>query len=78
MTTQELSLAAAQDEVAYYEQAIDGCDRKIVKLDTQIKKTRAARAQFAKALKESKDAVKAAAKRDNGANAGTAEANGSV
>lgn len=78
MTTQELSVAAAQDEVAYYRAAIDGADRKLEKLRGQIDQTKAARRGFVADLKAAEDELKAAKDRDTEAAAGAAAGEGNA
>jgi septal ring factor EnvC (AmiA/AmiB activator) len=77
MTTQELSVAAAEDEVAHLERAVDGADRKLEKLRGHIDQTKADKAALKAALKAAEDELKAARARSVEASAGSAEGQGS-
>lgn len=78
MTTQELSVAAAEDEVAYHQAAIERLDRKLEKLKAQTDQTKAARGEFVAGLKAAKDELKAAKARGTEAAAGAANGEGNA
>jgi septal ring factor EnvC (AmiA/AmiB activator) len=77
MTTQELSLAAAEDEVDHYKRALEGADRKLKKLRSHVKQTETDRVALGAALKAAEAELKAAKARDTEASAGSAEGQGS-
>jgi cell division protein ZapA (FtsZ GTPase activity inhibitor) len=74
----DLSVAAAEDEVAYYREAVDRIDRKLERLREHVDQTKAARRTFVAALKATEDEVAAAKARDVEAAAGAAEGEGDV
>jgi len=73
----ELSLAAAHDEVSHKTRALDGVERKLVKLDQAVAATKKAKTQLQKELAAAKKELAAAEKRDTKAGAGLAEGQGS-
>jgi len=75
---QELSVAAAEDMVAYYRQAIDRTDRKLKKQRGHVEQTEAARARFVASLEAAEDELAAAKERDVEAAAGVAEGSGGI
>ena len=60
MTTQELSVAAAADEVDYCKAAVEQLDRKLDKLKGQVDEAKAARAELLSAWRQAKNDLKAA------------------
>jgi chromosome segregation ATPase len=78
MTTHDLSLAAAEDEVTYNREAIERTDRKLERLRGQVDETKAARRTFVADLKAAEDAVKTAKARSTDAAADAASARGDV
>ena len=76
MTTQELSAAAARDEVAYLRTAIERTDRKLERLRGQVEETEGARARFVNQLEWAEDEAAMAQNRDVDVAAGAAEGQG--
>lgn len=77
----ELSEAAAEDEVSFYEEAVDRCDEKLAKAEKAVKAVKKQRAQLARQLRDARAAlrkIKAKDKPQTNAKAGAAEGKGEV